>query len=281
MSNPIEKFQIDMQLRNLSLNTQDSYLGYVRRFEAFFGKPLEDMGAEEVRLYLHDAIMRRDLSSSTLNCIYSALRFFYETTLEREWNLKKLPRARKEKHQPVVLSQTEVAQLLNAASNLKHKAILATTYSAGLRVSEVARLRLADIDSTNMQIHIRLAKGQKDRDSLLSRAGLQLLRRYWVQYHPADWLFPGRIPGKTLSPSTIQHIFHKAKAKAGIKKRATIHSLRHSFATHLLEAGVNLFYLQKLMGHANIRTTIRYLHLTRAGLNITSPLDSLEGFRHD
>lgn len=139
---------------------------------------------------------------------------------------------------------------------------------------------MADIDSANMRIHIRLGKGRKDRDSLLSRVNLQLLRRYWAQYRPADWLFPGGIPGEPLSSKAIQRIFHKARAKAGIKNRATVHSLRHSFATHLLEAGVNLFYLQKLMGHASIGTTAKYLHLTRTGLDVKSPLDALEGFRH-
>lgn len=281
MSDPLEKFLTDMQLRNLSLNTQDSYLGHVRRFEAFFDKCLEDMGIPEVRHYLHDAISRRELSASTLNCIYSALRFFYETTLEREWNLKKVPRAKKEKIEPVVLSRAEVARLLNAVDNLKHKAVLATTYAAGLRVSEVARLKPADIDSANMQILIRLGKGKKDRYSLLSAVDLQLLRRYWVKYQPTDWLFPGGIPGGPLSVKAIQRVFHKARVKAGIKKPATIHSLRHSFATHLLESGVNLFYVQQLLGHANIRTTVRYLHLARTDvLKAVSPLDSLEGFRH-
>lgn len=282
MSHPLEKFQTDMQLRNLSPKTQSTYLSYVQHFQSFFGKPLEDMGTDEVRIYLHDAITRRNLSGSFMSISYSALRFFYETTLGREWSIREIPHAKKEKRLPVTLSQNEIARLFRAVGNLKHKTILATIYAAGLRVSEAALLKVADIDSANMQIHIRLGKGKRDRYSILSKTNLKLLRLYWARYRPKDWLFPGGLPGQSLSTKAIQRVFQQAKAKAGIKKPATVHSLRHSFATHLLEAGVGLIYIQQLLGHVHITTTCKYLHLVRLDvLKVKSPLDALEDRLHD
>lgn len=278
MSNLLEKYQTDMELRNFSPHTRRLYLSHVKRFAEFYQKPLERLGETEIRIFLHHAINGRNLSSSFVNSAYSALRFLYETTLDRPWNIKHIPRAKKEKRLPVALAREEIARLLAATDNLKHRAILTTTYAAGLRVSEVARLKATDIDSNNMQIHVRQGKGRVDRYSLLSPVNLELLRLYYARYRPKDWLFPGSSPGEHLAVRSIEGIFHDARIKAGITKPATVHSLRHGFATHLLESGVNLVYIQQLLGHADIRTTSVYLHLVRMDvLKIKSPLDSLDG----
>ncbi len=278
MSNLLTKYQTDMELRNFSPNTTRLYLSHVKRFAEFYHKPLDKIGEAEIRIFLHHAINTRNLSSSFVNSAYSALRFLYETTLDRPWNIKHIPRAKKEKRLPVALAREEIARLLTATDNLKHRAILTTTYAAGLRVSEVARLKATDIDSNNMQIHVRQSKGRVDRYSLLSPVNLELLRLYYARYRPKDWLFPGSSLGEHLAVRSIERIFHDARVKAGITKPATVHSLRHGFATHLLESGVNLVYIQQLLGHADIRTTSIYLHLVRMDvLKIKSPLDSLDG----
>ncbi len=276
MSDPFEKYQTDMELRNFSPNTRRLYLNHIRRFAAFFGKPPERLGELEIRIFLHHAINARNLSSSFVNSAYSALRFFYETTMGRAWDIRHIPRAKKEKRLPVVLAREEVRKLLGSVDNLKHQAILTTIYAAGLRVGEASRLCLTDIDSANMQIHVRQGKGRLDRYTVLSPANLDLLRLYWKRYRPKDWLFPGDSSRAPIAVRSIQQAFRKARDKAGIHKPASVHSLRHSFATHLLEAGVNLVYIQQLLGHADLKTTSRYLHLIRMDvLKIKSPLDAL------
>ena len=281
MSNLLAKYQTDMELRNFSPNTRRLYLGHVQRFAGFCQKPLEKLGETEIRIFLHHAIHGRNLSSSFVNSAYSALRFFYETTLGRGWDIRHIPRAKKDKRLPVVLAREEVRRLLGATANLKHKAILTTIYAAGLRVGEASRLCLTDIDSANMQIHVRQGKGRLDRYSVLSPANLDLLRFYWQRYRPKDWLFPGDASDAPIAVRSIQRVFREARDKAGIHKPASVHSLRHSFATHLLEAGVNLVYIQQLLGHADLRTTSMYLHLIRMDvLKIKSPLDALADPTH-
>ena len=176
----------------------------------------------------------------------------------------------------MVLAQSEIKDLFNAVINLKHRTILITIYAAGLRVSEAANLKVTDIDSRNMQIRVVQGKGQKDRYTMLSPKNLEVLRDYWKYYHPKDWLFPGNPMDKPISTRTIQKVFKTAKTKAGIKKEATVHTLRHSFATHLVEAGTSIFHIQQLMGHTNPKTTSVYIHLSRKDvLQIKSPLDTM------
>lgn len=192
--------------------------------------------------------------------------------------MKSIPRTKKAKKLPIVLSKDEVKRIINVTANLKHKAIFATTYAAGLRVSEVANLRIKDIDSSNMQIRVSQGKGNKDRYTLLSEKNIEILREYFKVYHPTTWLFPGMLKDDPINTRTIQKVFVRAKQKAGIKKDATIHSLRHSFATHLLEAGTDIYHIQQLLGHTNVKTTSIYIHLTNHNvLKLTSPLDSLIG----
>lgn len=187
-----------------------------------------------------------------------------------------IKRPRKDKKLPVVLSKEEVAGILSSVENLKHRAILMLVYSAGLRVSEVVKLKLADIDNNRMLIHIKGAEGKKDRYAMLSKMALETLREYWGQYKPEQWLFEGVRKGRHLSTRTVEKILEHARERAGIIKAVTVHTLRHSFATHLLEAGTDLRYIQELLGHANSKTTEIYTHVSAKNIGqIKSPLDSL------
>lgn len=276
MSELENKMKFEMELRGFSPKTIKNYLLQVSNFAKHYNLSLELLGENEVRNYLHYCITEKHLCEGTVNYIHSSLRFFYSKILDREWRTEKLKRIKERRKLPVILSQTEVKAILEATGNLKHKAALSTIYGAGLRLSEAAKLRVGDIDSKNMQIIIREGKGKKDRYSLLSQKNLELLREYWKRYKPSDFLFEGNNPSGYISPRTIQKAFGEAKSKAGIKKAATVHTLRHSFATHLLEAGTDICYIQRLLGHTSLQTTTIYLHLRRMDLlNIKSPLDTL------
>ena len=282
MSTLMDKMAMDIDLRGLSPNTRRAYLMHVKQFADHFGLPAEQLGETEIREYLHHVIAERKLSSSFAVVCYCALRFFFETTLGRGWNPKAIPRIKRSSRQPNILSKEEILQLFNATGNLKHRAILMTAYSAGLRVGEISTLKIADIDSKNMQILIKQGKGKVDRYSILSEATLSVLREYYKQYRPKVWLFPGQYTEKPINPRTLGSIFKNAKRKVGIKKQVTIHSLRHSFATHLLEDNVHICHIQKLLGHTNIRTTCIYLHLTRLSvMNVKSPIDTMDGLNND
>jgi len=271
-----EKMMQDMKLRNFSSRTQYSYLMHIDHFEKFFDSKADSLDTEHIRDFLTHAIDVRNLSTGYVNQAYSALRFFFESTLGRHWDIKHIPRAKKEKKLPVILSKEEILTIFNQVTNLKHKAIFYTIYGGGLRVSEVVKLRVKDIDSSSMKIIVCQGKGNKDRHTLLSKTNLHILRDYYRRYRPKYWLFPGQNSDKHLSPRTPQKEFRKARSKASILKDASLHTLRHCFATHLLDAGEDLVYIQQLMGHASIKTTSMYLHLrdTRL-LKIKSPLDTL------
>lgn len=271
-----KKMKMALELRGYSARTQGAYIGCVKNFAQYFGKSPAEMGETEIREYLYYLVTEKQLSDSSINSAYSALKFFYETTLCRDWNIEKIPRRKSEKRLPIVLDGSEIKQLLAVTTNLKHRAILMTTYSAGLRASETAHLKVSDVDSKRMQLRIAQGKGKKDRYTLLSRVTLNLLREYWRQYRPKVWLFPGSPSDSPISTRTIQKVFENAKRKAGIKKPATVHTLRHSFATHLLEAGTDIYHIQRLMGHTSPKTTAIYIHLRRQDvLKVHSPLDSL------
>ena len=275
MSSLFDKMKMNLVLRGYSPKTVKSYLMHVRLFSEYYYESLEALGEDDVRNYLY-YIIKRNLSTSYINSAYSAIRFMYESTLGRDWDMKNIPRIKNAKKLPIILSRKEIKLLFDFTPNLKHKAILMTTYSAGLRVSEVSCLKVSDIDSNNMQILISSGKGNKDRYSLLSKSNLDILRLYWKSYRPSHWLFPGMPSDKSISPRSIQSIFRDSKVRAGIKSSASVHSLRHSFATHLLENGTDLGYIQKLLGHSNVQTTSIYLHLRRMDvLNVVSPLDTL------
>jgi integrase/recombinase XerD len=270
--------KMDLEIKGFSTNTQDAYIAHVKRFAEHFMKSPLDLGESEIKQYLHFLIAERNLSNSYVSGTYSALKFLYETTLKRQWEMEGIPRTKKHKKLPIVLSKDEVKRLINVTTNLKHRAILATIYSAGLRVSEAANLKLTDIDSSNMQIRVEQGKGNKDRYTLLSDKNLELLRQYYKLYHPTTWLFPGQSIDTPLTARTIQRVFEQSIQKVSINKAVTVHSLRHSFATHLLEAGTDIYHIQLLLGHSSIKTTSIYIHLTNKNLlNLKSPLDTIVG----
>jgi site-specific recombinase XerD len=272
-----EKMKKDMELKNLSSRTIVTYLGCMKGFVLHYGRSPEELSDNEIKEYLYFLLKEKEASQSTINQTYSALRFFYERTLGREWDPMKIPRGRPRKKLPVVLSIEEVQSIFSATKNLKHRTILETIYSGGLRIGEALHLKVTDIDSKRMMIWLRQAKGNKDRYTLLGERTLKSLRLYWSIYRPKEWLFPTSGHDKPLCPSTIRRVFKRSVQDAGIKKQVSVHTFRHSFATHLLEAGTDLYYIQRLLGHTTAKTTAVYLHVTQRDLTrIKSPIDLLE-----
>jgi len=266
----------DFELRGYSLATLKCYVSHIKRFIDFHNKSPELLGDAEIREYLLHCITKKNLNESTVNTSYSALKFFYEITLEREWNFRKVFRRKVPRKLPVVLSKEEIKAILNSVDNLKHKAILTTIYAAGLRIGEAVKLKIEDIDSKNMQVIVRDGKGKKHRYSILSKSNLEILREYWKRYKPQEFLFEGKEQNSHITSDSVQRVFKKAKNKCGINRKASVHTLRHSFATHLLEAGTDICYIQRLLGHTCISSTTIYLHIRRMDLiNIESPLETL------
>jgi integrase/recombinase XerD len=231
-----EQFKRDLELKGFSSKTQQAYLRHVVAFSQYFAKSPELLGTEEIKDYLHYIITERKLSKSYVNQVYSGLKFLYTITLNKAWEMESIPRVKKEKKLPQVLSQTEVKDILESIRNLKHRAILTTIYASGLRVGEVVNLKISDIDSSNMQIKVRQGKGNKDRIAILSEGNLKILRDYFKYFRPEEWLFPGEDRNKHLTTRSVEKIMENAIKKVGITKTATVHTLRHSFATHLLES---------------------------------------------
>jgi site-specific recombinase XerD len=273
MKTLLESMKQNMDLKGFSPRTKECYYSYVKKFEQHYKRSSECLGNPEIKDYLEYLIKEKQASTSSINQAYSALKFLYETTLDRKWVMKKIPRIKNEKKLPTVLDREEVQKLFAVIRNLKHRCILMIIYSAGLRISEAAHLKSTDIDSKRMLIKVR-GKGAKERYTLLSKVALEILRDYWKYYRPTEWLFPGSPASEPISTVSIQRIFKKAKQQAGIIKIVSPHSLRHSFATHLLESGVGLHHVQLLLGHRSPKTTTIYLHVTRKDLaRIASPLD--------
>lgn len=264
-----------MQTRNYSQRSIDTYLHMLCELEEYHKSSIDEISSDQVKDFLHYSISERDLSVSYMNQVISAVKILQRDVLGRSWESIRIMRPRGIKKLPVVLSKEEVKSIIETTRNLKHRAILAVIYSAGLRISEVINLRPSDIDSNRNQIRVQ-GKGNKYRYTLLSVKTLDLLRIYWLAYRPQQYLFEGQRKGKPVSRGTIQKVFKESCKRAGIKKQATIHSLRHSFATHLLENGVNLKIIQSLLGHSSLRTTSIYLHVTRHDLAmVKSPFDEI------
>jgi len=276
MSELRTKMDRDLVLRGRAARTRESYLYAVTELAKFYRRSPDEISEAEVQRYLLHLIEERNLAWSSCNVAVSAFKFFYHVTLKRPAAAFELPRPRQPQKLPQILSREEIATLLARTPHPKHRALLATTYGAGLRVSELCRLRPADIDSRRMTIRVEQGKGAKDRYTLLSPRLLAELRGYWTVYRPRLWLFPSRDGERPMDTSLAQKIFYAAKARAGIDKDCGIHGLRHAFATHLLEAGMDLPTLQRLMGHNHISSTLRYLHLAQKHLtDNASPLDLL------
>ena len=264
----------DMRIRNFSPLTQQAYIRYVARFAKHFGRSPEELGIDDVRQYLVYLVEVVGAKTGTQSQVVAALRFLYFVTLRREWTRDSIPQPRSEKRLPEILSRGEAMRLLDALSNIKHRAILATLYGAGLRAAEVMGLGIADIDSERMVIRVRQGKGKKDRLVPLSPKLLEILREYWLVIRPQSCLFPGQVRGRSISRRSIHRICDNARRAAGIKRTVSPHTLRHSYATHLLEAGVNLRKIQIILGHSSLRSTQIYTHVATDDLLSTeSPLD--------
>jgi integrase/recombinase XerD len=275
---PLRRRMIDdMTLRNFTKATIDAYVRAVARFAGHFHCPPDRLGREHVRTYLLYLINDRHVSQSYYKLTRCALRFFYRETLGRDDVPASLAPVKQPRSLPVVLGSDELARFFAAVKNLKHRVLLMTAYAAGLRVSEVTRLRVADIDSSRMVIRVRSGKGRKDRYVMLSPRLLEILRAYWKATRPGDFLFPGAAPDQPLTTGSVRKVCSRACVAAGLGKHVTVHTLRHSFATHLLESGTDLRTIQVLLGHNSFSTTARYVHVATAALPSTrSPFDRLD-----
>jgi len=270
-----ETIRREMRLRNYSHKTIKSYLSCLRNFVKYFHpKHPRGISNDEIKKYLIYLIEEKKWQASTINQLFNAIRFLYVELYKIPFIIESIPRPKKQKKLPDILSQEEVIDIFNSINNLKHKTLLMLIYSAGLRVGEAVRIKIGDIDSIRKLIHIRQAKGKKDRYTLLSDSVLEMLRKYYKQYKPKDYLFEGSNGRSHLAERSIQNVYHRAIEIAKIKKKVTVHSLRHSFATHLLESGIDLRYIQELLGHSSSKTTEIYTHVSKKSISeIINPLD--------
>lgn len=266
----------DMSIRNLTENTQLSYLQQVSLYAKYFHQSPEKLGPQEVRDYQVYLTMTRKLSAGSVGIATSALRFLYKVTLKQNWAPDDIPMPKKPFKLPVVLSPEEVMHFLDCIDSVKHRTLLMTAYAAGLRVSEATHLKVTDIDSQRMVLRVDQGKGRKDRYVMLSPRLLDALRAYWKLERPNPWMFPGNIPGQPITKTAVEQACQKAHRATGITKPITPHSLRHAFATHLLESGTDVRRIQLLLGHRSLATTSRYLKIATSTLCATvSPFDLL------
>ena len=274
----IKKMKEDMNMRNFSKYTYDSYLGKTRDIIRYYGeKQLEEVTTEELREFLLKYLKdERKLSDRSINYYNSVIRFIYEVTLDKLINKKQLPMRKKKKTLYKVLTKEELSTFFNMCDNFKFKTIFMLVYGSGLRIGEVANLRVEDIDSKNMRIFVRAGKGNKERYTILPKQSLEMLREYWRKYRQHKRR--GRIflseSGKAITVGVIREHFRKYRKKAKINEKATLHTLRHNFATDLIERGATLIQVKELMGHSNIRSTMEYVHVANVKLDLESPLDA-------
>jgi integrase/recombinase XerD len=273
----LELFVRQLQLKAYSTSTIKTYRNeFMQLLQILKHKAAETLTADDLKRYMVYAMKKEGISENTAHSRLNALKFYYEQVLGREKFFWEIPRPKKPIKLPKVISEEKILKGLLSVENLKHKTILLLAYSAGLRVSEVVSLQLADINSDRMQININDAKGKKDRVVTLSETILHLLRYYYQEYTPKKWLFEGQNPGEHYSARSAQMIFKEAYKKLNLPSTASFHSLRHSYATHLLENGTDIAYIQKLLGHSDIKTTLRYTHVSKKDIGkIESPLDRI------
>jgi integrase/recombinase XerD len=271
-----QRFIEDMQLRGLAPGTQRSYVHYIAEYAKFYNTGPEHLDLEAVRQYELYLLHERKLSPHSINCFVAAVEFLYLVTLEMPWGKHCIPRVRVAEKLPVVLSPEQVERFFEKVAGLKYRAALMTCYGAGLRISEAVNLKVSDIDSKRMMIRIEEGKGRKDRYVMLSPRLLAVLRSYWRATRPTTWLFPSWLPARHITMGTLSNACRDAAEESGIGKRITAHTLRHSFATHLLENGTDTRVIQVLLGHKRIDTTARYTQVSAQVIAGTpSPLDSL------
>lgn len=281
MHNYEEEVNLYFELKGTPESSKESYLRRINEFLHFVGdKEPDEINEKDIQRFILHLKNERHLTPGTTNNYISAIKFFYTHVLEKTWNPRKIPRMRRTVKMPVIPTRQEVMALINTTGNLKHKAILAMIYGSGLRVSEVARLKIGDINSKTMQVRVDEAKHNTNRYTILSEFALEILRQYFKAYlanhgfTANDWLFPGREPGTHISIKTIKNTIIKRRNALKLDPGISSHTLRHCFATHSLEDGVDLAFIQQMMGHRNIKTTAGYLHLTSKSLmGIKSPLD--------
>lgn len=273
----IKKMKEDMNMRNFSKYTYDSYLGKARDIMRYYGeKQLEEVTTEELREFLLKYLKdERKLSDRSINYYNSVIRFIYEVTLDKLINKKQLPMRKKKKTVYKVLTKEELSTFFNVCDNFKFKTIFMLVYGSGLRIGEVANLRVEDIDSKNMRIFVREGKGNKERYTILPKQSLEMLREYWRKYRQhkrKGIMFLSKL-GEPITVGVIREHFRKYRRKAKINEKATLHTLRHNFATDLIERGATLIQVKELMGHSNIRSTMEYVHVANVKLDLESPLD--------
>ena len=258
----------DLEIRNYSPRTVETYVRCVSRFAQHFGQSPKLLGSEQIRRYLIFLVRQNGVSWAVFNQTVCALRFFYKTTLAREWMVEHIPFPKQEKKLPVVLSTEEVAVFFRVIKNLKHRTIVMTMYATGLRVSETLDLVVANIDGSRGLLRVQQGKGRKARYLPISPTLLEALRSYWKRYRPEKWLFPGKTPQCQLSRGSVNRVCSKAAQRANLGKRVSPHTMRHCFATHLLEAGVDLKRIQLLLGHGSLKSTSVYLHIATNALGL-------------
>jgi site-specific recombinase XerD len=271
----------ELQRRNYSQTTVNTYLKVVEDFARHFGRPPDKLGKEQLRVYQVHLLQERKLGVRTVGLHTAALRFFFCKTLKRMYPVEEVPYPRAPRRLPIILTREETIRLIDSASNLFHRAMLITMYSTGMRRAELCRLKVENIDSTRMLIHIRQGKGGKDRDVPLSPKTLETLREYWRWMKPKTYLFPGTVNGsradKPITPKVLWEACREAAQRAGITKAVRPHLLRHSFATHLVEGGADLPTVQALLGHTDLKPTSIYLHLSERHIKAAgTPLDNME-----
>jgi site-specific recombinase XerD len=271
-----EKMMIAIRVRQLSERTEESYLQAIEQLYKFYQRSPDKLTCDEVVRFLEDCVTNRKLSRATVNVYFCACRFLYEQVLLRDPIVFKLPCRGRSRTRPQILSPEECFRLVNAPDNLKHKALLYMVYGSGLRVAEVVRLLPKHIESDRMMLFVQAGKGHKDRYTLLAQSALDMLREYWKVFRPPHWLFHGRDPQQPMCVATAQQIYNQAVKKAGVRRIGGIHTLRHCFATHHMENGLDIYAIQRCMGHSGIKTTTGYMHVRQERLRkVVSPLDML------
>lgn len=274
----LQRMKADLQLRGLSRHTFDSYLMHAKIFLDYCNRPVEELNEIDVRQFLGHLIVETKLTPGTVNSYSAAIRFFFAVTLNRTMNYLQIPRIKAPKALPEVLTRDEVAELIDNSSDVKHKAMLLLAYGSGLRIGEIASLKVKDIDSNSMRVFVRGGKGKKDRYTILSETALLILRDYWRKYRPKSpegYLFPGTKNVGHITSSGIRFAFNCALRKTKITKDVSPHTLRHSFSTHLLEDGYSLFQIKEMLGHSSLSSTTVYLHLANTASGVISPADKI------
>ena len=281
----LEKMLQDMKMRNFSHYTYEFYIGKTKEMMRYFNKPIEEVTIEEYRDYLYKHLLQeRKLCDHTVNHYNSVIRFMLEVTLDRLINKKQIPMRKRKKEVYKVLTQEELSTFFSLCDNFKFKTIFMLVYGSGLRIGEVVNLHKSDIDSKTMRIFVREGKGNKERYTILPKVSLKMLRKYWKDYRPkvkTDKIFLNDL-NEPINQYVIRTQFRKYRRKAKISEKATVHTLRHNFATNLIENGASLIQVKELMGHSNIRSTMEYIHVAKVDLGVESPVDILvEGVKKD